>query len=233
MRTFNWRLSSLGAVALGIAFAGFGVPAWAGDEYKEHKKVESTQREQDEYIGALKEKAACEEKRAEAAIRQLESAKGTGEKQVSVHSNVFFPVDSAELTPELEKNLNSVVTALKETPEAKVRLEGNTDATGSTSYNEELAKKRAEAVSAWLVGQGIDKSRIETESKGETQPLASNETDDGRAMNRRTEIFVESGAAFGGTGEQLEKEEPMKEPEEELKDFDLQKDTEPKEPMFE
>ena len=67
---------------------------------------------------------------------------------------------------------------------------GHTDSVGSDAYNQKLSVRRAEAVKAYLVSKGIEQNRVYTEGKGETQPVASNATRQGRAQNRRVEIEV-------------------------------------------
>lgn len=67
---------------------------------------------------------------------------------------------------------------------------GHTDSTGPAAYNQKLSVRRAEAVKAYLVSKGIEQNRVYTEGKGETQPVASNATRQGRAQNRRVEIEV-------------------------------------------
>jgi OOP family OmpA-OmpF porin len=83
---------------------------------------------------------------------------------------------------------NSVENILKKNPELIVRIEGHTDDIGSMEYNLNLSSKRAQSIKDYLVGKGIDEWRITTTGLGYTQPIADNESPEGRALNRRAEI---------------------------------------------
>jgi lipid-binding SYLF domain-containing protein len=103
-------------------------------------------------------------------------------------SNVHFETGSAELTPQSEAALNDALTALKEHPDWKIRVEGFTDDQGSKEANLKLSTARAEAVENWLADHGIDRSRLSAKGYGEARPVASNSTAEGRAKNRRVEL---------------------------------------------
>ena len=81
-------------------------------------------------------------------------------------------------------------TFLTDNPEYRMRIEGHTDSIGSEAYNLSLSKLRAEAAMGYLVNKGIDPLRIDTVGMGEGQPVASNDTDEGRQQNRRVELVV-------------------------------------------
>ena len=81
-----------------------------------------------------------------------------------------------------------VVPELKADPRLRVIIEGHTDSVGSDEYNMELSGRRAGAVSKYLVSKGIDSTRLQAKGLGETQPIASNDTEEGRAKNRRVEL---------------------------------------------
>ncbi len=72
-----------------------------------------------------------------------------------------------------------------------MRIVGNTDSTGSTDANNQLAQQRAQSVMAYLVAHGVDAKRLEVQAQGQNQPVASNATDTGRALNRRVELIKE------------------------------------------
>ena len=102
-----------------------------------------------------------------------------------------FAFNSAKITPEGEAKLSDTVATLKSHPDVKVVCSGYTDSVGSQAYNLKLGQRRADSVKSYLVSQGIDSSRISTGSFGKENPVASNDTAEGRAENRRVEIVVE------------------------------------------
>ena len=102
----------------------------------------------------------------------------------------FFDIDKAKLkTPAIEE-LDVYSGYMKRNPEKKIKVIGHTDSTGTEMYNQVLSEKRANAVKTYLTGQGIDGMRINTLGMGESSPVASNATKEGRAQNRRVEIEV-------------------------------------------
>jgi lipid-binding SYLF domain-containing protein len=103
-------------------------------------------------------------------------------------SNMHFKTGSAELTPESEVALHDALTALKEHPDWKIRVEGFTDNQGSKEANLKLSSARAEAVVNWLADHGVDRSRLSAKGYGDARPVASNSTAEGRAKNRRVEL---------------------------------------------
>jgi SH3 domain-containing YSC84-like protein 1 len=103
-------------------------------------------------------------------------------------SNVHFKTGSAELTPDSEGALNDAVTALKDHPDWRILVEGFTDNQGSKDVNQKLSSDRAEAVANWLADHGIDRSRLSSKGYGDSRPVESNSTPEGRAKNRRVEL---------------------------------------------
>jgi outer membrane protein OmpA-like peptidoglycan-associated protein len=101
-----------------------------------------------------------------------------------------FGTDSADIEGQTKQVLDDVAGVLKSHPSARVRIEGHTDATGAPDVNRQLSMSRAEAVRTYLTERGIDGGRIETAGFGASRPLASNDTVEGRAQNRRTELVV-------------------------------------------
>jgi len=101
---------------------------------------------------------------------------------------VNFITDSAELTAESKGTLDRTVASLKRWPKVRVEIGGHTDAVADDAYNLELSQRRAESVRSYLIRAGIAADRLEAKGYGETRPIAPNDTDAGRARNRRVEL---------------------------------------------
>jgi OOP family OmpA-OmpF porin len=104
---------------------------------------------------------------------------------------VEFEFDSAQLTGSSSVVLDVAVDSLKSCPNIPVRVEGHTDSIGNADYNQRLGLRRAQAVRQYFVDRGLGAGRISAKSHGESKPIASNETDEGRALNRRVELHTE------------------------------------------
>ncbi|RMG82802.1 MAG: peptidoglycan-associated lipoprotein [Bacteroidetes bacterium] len=107
-----------------------------------------------------------------------------------VLNNIFFDFDKATLRPESEAEIQNVYTILKENPKLSIEIGGHTDSKGSDEYNQKLSEARAKAVVDRLIEMGISPDRLSYKGYGETQPIASNDTDEGRQLNRRTEFKI-------------------------------------------
>lgn len=104
--------------------------------------------------------------------------------------NVYFDFDKSTLRPESKTELDRLVALLKALPDISIELSGHTDNRGSATYNKKLSEDRALAVVNYLVAAGIDQKRLTYRGYGFEQPIASNETDAGRQLNRRTEFRI-------------------------------------------
>jgi OOP family OmpA-OmpF porin len=111
-------------------------------------------------------------------------------KKIVLSGDTNFEFDKAALLPNAYPVLDSLAVTMKENPDFKWVVEGYTDAIGSASYNMDLSRRRAQAVVDYLVSKGIDKSNLQVVPYGESNPIATNRTQEGRAMNRRVEIKV-------------------------------------------
>lgn len=112
-----------------------------------------------------------------------------GEKLLILRG-INFEFDSATIKEDSETILDEAVNTLKENPSIKTRIEGHTDGTGTEEYNLGLSQRRADAVRAYLISQGIAGERLSTVGKGEAYPVVSNDTREGRSKNRRIEFVV-------------------------------------------
>ena len=110
--------------------------------------------------------------------------------KVTYAADAFFDFDKSVLKPEGKAKLDDLASKVKGINLEVIIAVGHTDSVGSDAYNQKLSVRRSEAVKAYLVSQGIEKSRVYTEGKGEKQPVADNKTAEGRSKNRRVEIEV-------------------------------------------
>ena len=104
--------------------------------------------------------------------------------------NIYFDFDKTTLKKESFVELNKVVDFLKQNPHVEIEISGHTDSKGSDEYNLNLSQGRSQSVVDYIVSQGIDSYRLTAHGYGETQPIETNDTDEGRANNRRVEFTV-------------------------------------------
>jgi len=144
-------------------------------------------------IGALLGHYICdpiEEPVAQAAPAPVEAPPPSG-TQIAELRGTHFAFNSAKLTPEGEAILDQAAATMEKHPSIRVRIEGNTDSVGSDAYNMRLGQRRADSAESYLVSRGVSASRLSTVSYGESKPIASNDTAEGRAQNRRVDLVVE------------------------------------------
>src|SRR5690606_32013478 len=106
-----------------------------------------------------------------------------------VSLQVNFAVDKADILPGSQPQIEQIVALLKQDPTLELSVNGHTDNTGDADHNLDLSRARARAVVDAIIGQGIDGSRLVSEGFGQTQPIADNATEAGRASNRRVELL--------------------------------------------
>ena len=94
------------------------------------------------------------------------------------------------MQPQFQRTLDQVADTLSQYNQTYIDVYGHTDSTGSDAYNQTLSERRARSVADYLAGHGVQTARIGTRGYGETQPIASNDTDAGRAANRRVEVKI-------------------------------------------
>jgi len=109
---------------------------------------------------------------------------------LNMPSNITFDTDRAEVRPEFYEVLNSVAIVLAEFNKTLVDVTGHTDSDGSDAYNQNLSERRAGTVAEYLVAQGNNPKRFQVLGMGESQPVATNATPSGKALNRRVEIEI-------------------------------------------
>jgi outer membrane protein OmpA-like peptidoglycan-associated protein len=115
-------------------------------------------------------------------------AKGT---KIATVGSANFDFDKAQIKPSGRDVLDGAVKTLRDNPSLHVEVGGHTDSVGSDAYNQKLSERRAKAVRDYLVREGIDASRITTRGYGKSRPVASNDTAEGRAQNRRAEVVAD------------------------------------------
>lgn len=104
--------------------------------------------------------------------------------------SITFETNSAAIRPQFRQALSEVAASVQQYPNTVVRVEGHTDSTGAASYNQNLSVSRAESVTSELARQGVSYGRLQAVGYGESRPIATNETSEGRAQNRRVEILI-------------------------------------------
>ena len=114
---------------------------------------------------------------------------------LNMPGHVTFATNSAEVSPAFQGTLDQVAGTIAEYKDTRVQIGGHTDNVGSDSYNMQLSERRAQAVADYLAGRGVDRARLSTVAYGETRPVATNDTPDGRQQNRRVEIVLSPTAA--------------------------------------
>ena len=111
-------------------------------------------------------------------------------KKPIIMRNLFFATNRATILPESEPELLNLYNLLVEYPEMRIRITGHTDNVGTDRFNQSLSEQRANSVRDDLIRRGISADRIEAEGKGESEPITTNDTDEGRAQNRRVEFTI-------------------------------------------
>jgi outer membrane protein OmpA-like peptidoglycan-associated protein len=109
---------------------------------------------------------------------------------LNMPSSITFALNSADLNSQFYNALNGVTMVLKEYNKTVIEVAGHTDSSGSDQYNMQLSERRAQSVANYLSSQGVQSSRLITVGAGETRPVASNDTEQGRSANRRVEMTI-------------------------------------------
>ena len=130
------------------------------------------------------------ELRARTAGTDVQVVRQGDELLLNMPSGITFAFNQATVQPQFRPTLDQVATVLAQYNQTYVDVYGHTDSVGSDAYNQQLSERRATAVADYLVGRGVAQPRLGIRGYGETQPIASNDTEDGRAANRRVEIKI-------------------------------------------
>ena len=110
--------------------------------------------------------------------------------KINIPNDISFDVGSAAIKPQLRAVLDPFVSSLQGDPSAQITIVGHTDSTGSDAFNNKLSIERADSVRDYIVTRGVAAGRVATAGRGDREPIADNNTEAGRAKNRRVEIFL-------------------------------------------
>lgn len=109
---------------------------------------------------------------------------------VSFDTGLLYDFDSAELRPEAMENLRQLAEIMGEDDNTELLIVGHTDSVGRESYNQNLSERRADSAADYIISKGIAAHRVDTEGRGENEPIADNDTEAGRQENRRVEVAI-------------------------------------------
>lgn len=140
-------------------------------------------------VGAYMDKQE-RELRARTAGTDVQVIRQGDDLVLNIPSGITFAYDSASVQPQFQRTLDQVASTLGQYNQTYIDVYGHTDSTGSDAYNQTLSERRARSVADYLAGHGVQSARIGTRGFGESQPIASNDTDAGRAANRRVEVKI-------------------------------------------
>ncbi|KAA0996750.1 OmpA family protein [Pseudomonas sp. ANT_J12] len=123
-------------------------------------------------------------------VKPVEPAPVSEVITLSDAGNVLFAFDKSDLTPAARSQLDALMAKLQNADVVSIKVVGHTDSKGSDAYNQALSERRASSVAAYLLSQGLAPNKLTSEGRGESEPVADNETEEGRAKNRRVELHI-------------------------------------------
>lgn len=177
-----------GAAAGAILGAGAGMAA-GGDDKRNAAIGAAVGAIAGGAVGGYMDKQERELREATAGTG-IEVERNGDQISLSLPANVTFPVNSSTIQPDFYAALNDVATTLVQYPSTAVDIIGHASSDGADDYNLALSQRRADAVRSYLLGRGMQAVRVQAIGMGETQPIADNATEAGRAANRRVEIIL-------------------------------------------
>jgi outer membrane protein OmpA-like peptidoglycan-associated protein len=175
-----------GGAALGILTGGLICYAQDGDE-DDDGVFDRRDRCPDTPADTPVEHHGCPLPQYPASVKPVESPVS---EVITLNGNVLFAYNRSELTPEARSELDSLMAKLQNADVVSVKVVGHTDSQGSDAYNQKLSERRASSVAAYLLSQGLAPNKLTSEGRGESQPVADNDTEEGRAQNRRVELHI-------------------------------------------
>ena len=123
---------------------------------------------------------------------------------VTFASGLLYDFDSSVVRTEAAENLRNLAASLGKYPNTNLLIVGHTDAVGTSAYNQGLSERRARAAADYLTSHGVNPARVSSLGRGETEPLAANDTEGGRQLNRRVEIAIFANSSAGDAGLRIE-----------------------------
>jgi outer membrane protein OmpA-like peptidoglycan-associated protein len=138
-------------------------------------------------IGKKMDKQAAEIERTVAGAEVIKADEGI---IVKFDSGILFDFDKTDVKTEARKNIDNLVASLNNNPDTEILVIGHTDNKGTSQYNQGLSERRASSVRDYAVTQGLARNRVKTQGKSFNEPIGDNETEAGRAQNRRVEIVI-------------------------------------------
>jgi outer membrane protein OmpA-like peptidoglycan-associated protein len=175
-----------GGAALGILTGGLICYAQDGDE-DDDGVFDRRDRCPDTPANTPVEHHGCPLPQYPASVKPVEPPVS---EVITLNGNVLFAYNRSELMPEARSQLDSLMAKLQNADVASIKVIGHTDSQGSDAYNQKLSERRASSVAAYLLSQGVAPNKLTSEGRGESQPVADNDTEEGRAQNRRVELHI-------------------------------------------
>ncbi|ETF08510.1 MULTISPECIES: OmpA family protein [Pseudomonas] len=178
-----------GGAALGIVTGGLICYAQDGDEDSDGV-FDRRDRCPDTPENTEVDHRGCPLPQYPVAVKPVEPAPQTEVITLSDAGNVLFDFDKSDLTPAAKAQLDTLMDKLRNADVVSIKVIGHTDSKGSDAYNQALSERRASSVAAYLLSQGLAPNKLTSEGRGESEPVADNATDEGRAENRRVELHI-------------------------------------------